>query len=356
MIVDELNENDPNRSDLQEVQKAGRRATDLTRQLLAFSRQQILEPKVVDLNVIVSGIEKLLKRAVHEDVTLSLLLTKDLGRVLADPGQIEQVLMNLAINARDAMPLGGKLSIETSNVELDADYAAAHHGVIPGPYVLLAVADTGSGMDEATRARIFEPFFTTKEPGKGTGLGLATVFGIVKQSGGHIWVYSEPGHGTTFKIFFPRTDLAALPTGATLLPASNLRGSVTILLAEDEASVRALARTILRRNGYNVLEAQNGGEALLLCEKFPATIHVLLTDVVMPHMSGRELAERLTSLRPGLKVLFMSGYTDDAIVHHGVLESGVAFLQKPITPDALLRKLRAVLDAEGPPGSSRRGR
>ena len=345
LALDELKPDENLHANLTEVARAGQKAARLTKQLLAFSRKQILEPQVLDLSQSVRGLAKILQSMLGEGIELSLVVEQPVGAVFADPGQIDQVLMNLVVNARDAMPDGGSLMIETANVELDAASPSRHEGITPGAYVMLAVSDTGTGMDEATATQIFEPFFTTKEQGKGTGLGLSTVFGIVKQSGGHILVYSEPGQGTTFKVYFPRTERlgeAYATTSSALIP---LRGTETILLVEDDTSVRMVMRTILRKQGYNVLEAMNGGEALLICEQHGPPIHMLLTDVVMPRMNGRQLAERLTPMRPEMKVLYVSGYTEDAIVHQGVLETGIAYMQKPITPDTLTRKVREVFDA-----------
>jgi PAS domain S-box-containing protein len=347
LILAELRPGDPLRADMEQVTIAGLRARDLTKQLLAFSRRQVLEPRVLDLNQVLRGLEPMLRRVLREDIELSLLTASELDHVFADVGQVEQIVMNLLVNARDAMAESGKIALESANAELSAEYAAAHHGVAAGRYVMLAVSDTGVGMDAATQERIFEPFFTTKGQDGGTGLGLSTVFGIVKQSGGHIWVYSEVGRGTTFRIYFPRAE-GEVEEAPRVAPAGTLRGSETVLVVEDQEQVRTLMRVILRRNGYNVLEAPNGGEALLICERFSATIHLLITDVVMPRMSGRELAERLAPLRPNMAVLFVSGYTENAIVHHGVLEAGVAYVQKPITPEAFARSVRQLLDNRRP--------
>jgi two-component system cell cycle sensor histidine kinase/response regulator CckA len=334
----------PEHAETEEIQKAAVRAADLTRQLLAFSRQQVLAPKVLDVDALVTNLEKMLRRLIGEDVELRFVAKASRAAVLADPGQLEQVIVNLVVNARDAMPRGGKLTIETATVDLDAGYAWEHGTVEPGRYVMLAVSDTGVGIDRAAQARLFEPFFTTKEFGKGTGLGLATVYGIVKQSGGYIWVYSEPGQGATFKVYLPRVEPAGEPVAAPQPPARALGGTETILLAEDEAAVRNLARRVLEKHGYKLLLAATGRDGVQVAEQHAGPIDLLVTDVVMPEMGGRELAQRLTALQPGLKVLFLSGYTDDAIVHHGVLDAGVAFLQKPFKPDDLVQKIRAVLD------------
>jgi CheY-like chemotaxis protein len=294
---------------------------------------------------VIAEMDKMLQRLIGEDIDLITVPGKELGWVKTDPGQMEQVIVNLAVNARDAMPQGGKLTIETANVELDERYASQRAEVASGPYVMLAVSDTGVGMDEETLSHIFEPFFTTKEQGKGTGLGLATAYGIIKQSGGHLWVYSEVGRGTMFKVYLPRIGevVEAVAPGSSRIALS--QGSETILLVEDEAGVRELILEVLTERGYIILEARNGNEALRLCEQHSSPIHLLLTDVVMPGgMNGRELAEQLTSLHPELKVLYMSGYTDEAIIHHGVLDRGTIFLQKPFTPNALERKAREVLD------------
>ena len=348
LLLDGLPATDPMHADLEQIARAGNRAADLTRQLLAFSRQQVLQPKVVNINEAITGMAKMLSRLIGEDIELTLLAGRGLGTVFVDPTQIEQVVLNLVVNARDAMPRGGKLTIESADVDLDERYASEHLGVDPGPYVLVSVSDTGVGMDSATQSRIFEPFFTTKDRGKGTGLGLSTVFGIVKQSGGSIWVYSEPGEGTSFKIYLPRAETKVHSPERTTLAPFTLRGVETVLLVEDDEQVRELACVILRKHGYHVIEAPTGGDAVLICEQYEGAIHLLLTDVVMPRIGGRQLWERLAPLRPGMKVLFMSGYTDDAIIHHGVLSSEFAFVQKPLMPLVLLTKLRSVLDGQHP--------
>jgi PAS domain S-box-containing protein len=342
-LLESMPPSDERREDVKEIERAGERAATLTQQLLAFGRKQLLQPKIIKLSDVVSGVETMLRRLIGEHIELSVRTSPELGCVRADPSRMEQIVMNLAVNARDAMPRGGKLIIETANVNLDPA-RAAHVGVAPGPYVILSVADNGVGMDRATQARIFEPFFTTKEVGKGTGLGLATVFGIVQQSGGTVCVDSELGSGTTFSVYFPRTDATREGERESGYPGlAALEGSETILLVEDEEQVRALVRTILQRFGYHVIEAQSGGDALLVSEEHAGAIDLLLTDVIMPHISGPQLAQRLSRLV--MKVLYMSGYTEDSIVHQGVVDSSVALLQKPISPEALMRKVREVLDS-----------
>ena len=340
----EIKEETPLWENIKEVQKATERASGLIRQLLAFSRRQILEMKVIDLNSLLLNLDKMFRRVIGEDIKLVTILVQGGARVKVDPGQIEQVIMNLAVNARDAMPNGGKLTIMTANVELDEEYSRTHVSVTPGRYVMLSVSDTGVGMTQEVRDRVFEPFFTTKEKGKGTGLGLSMVYGIVKQCGGNIWVYSEPGQGTTFKIYLPRVDEPLEELGGKVRKGKLPRGSETILVVEDEADVRKLAVRTLEKQGYRVLEASDGDKVLHLFEKQKEPIHLILTDVIMPRMNGSELTDSLKSLHPKMKVLYMSGYTDNAIVHRGILGDGINFIQKPFSLDGLSRKVREVLD------------
>jgi two-component system cell cycle sensor histidine kinase/response regulator CckA len=338
-----LDKTDPVARNTEEIKKAAERATSLTSQLLAFSRKQVLQPKILNLNSVIADIQKMVGRLVGENMELRTVPGFPLGQVKADPGQIEQVILNLAVNSRDAMPNGGKITIETANVYLDEEYARGHTSVQPGWWVMLAVSDTGHGMDAETQKSIFEPFYTTKEPGKGTGLGLATVYGIVKQSGGNIWVYSEIGVGTSIKIYLPMVNDQVSEPDEEAVPPEVFMGTETILLAEDEEMVRNLARESLRLSGYTVLEAANASEALLISQQYKEPIHLLLTDVVMPGMSGKELAECLVELRPDTRVLYMSGYTDQSIVHHGILDEDIAFIGKPFTPTALVVKVSRVL-------------
>ena len=343
LMLIKLKEPDPLREDVKEMVNAGKRAAALTRQLLAFSRKQTLQPRILNLNDIISNLKKMLGRLIGEDIRLTTALGDDLCRVEVDPGQIEQVIMNIAVNARDAMPKGGVFSIETRNAALDERNAKEHFNVEPGNYALLVMRDNGCGMDETTRKRLFEPFFTTKAMGKGTGLGLATVYGIIKQSKGYIWVYSEPGKGTAFKIYLPCTSTPQSPTKVTTGHEEIPGSGQTILVVEDEASLRKLCAAVLKKAGYYVLAAANGGEALLLIEEKKLQPDLILTDVVMPGMSGKVLADRLKQTLPHIRVLFMSGYTDDAIVQHGVLDSGIPFIEKPFSTKALVNKVGALL-------------
>jgi CheY-like chemotaxis protein len=328
-----------------QIRSAAERASSLTKQLLAFSRKQILQPRVLDLNSVVANVEPMLRRLIGEDIAI-ISTCGARGYMVADPGQLEQILVNLVVNARDAMPQGGTISVDTRNVELDENYTSEHAPVVPGRYIMLGVGDTGVGMSADTREHAFDPFFTTKEAGKGTGLGLATVYGIVKQSGGYVWIYSEQGHGTSLRIYFPEVSAAAAFQSVEYKPASKdaTRGSETILLVEDEAAVRGLASRILEKQGYRVLSAQHGREAMDIATREEGKIDLVLTDVVMPGMNGRGLVERLSGIRPRMKSLYMSGYTDDDIIRRGFIEPSKSFLQKPFTSDALLQTVRKVLD------------
>jgi signal transduction histidine kinase len=345
LILTDLDPDDPMRADIEEMRKAARRAADLTRQLLLFSRQHVFELKVIDVGELLGGMQKMLRSVVGEDVSLSFVSAPSLGTVKADPRSLEQVVMNLIMNARDAMPRGGKVVVETSNLEVDEEFVARHPALSPGPHVLIAVTDTGTGMDSDTLARAFEPFFTTKEHGKGTGLGLSTVFGIVKQSGGSVWAVSRLGAGSTVNVCLPRAPTAVPSRPA---PPDGYSGTETILLVEDEPHVRAVARGILEKYGYRVLEAKNGADATRLCKEHAGAIHLLLSDVIMPGLSGPELAERLLLERPRMKLLCMSGHPEDSVARRAVRESRMAYFQKPITPESLARKVREVLDANPP--------
>ncbi len=335
-----------------EIRKAGDRAASLTRQLLAFSRKQVFAPTVLDVNAVVASMDKMLRRLIEQNIELITRLAPDLLPIRADPGQIEQVVMNLALNARDALPDGGQLTIETANVHLDEPYVQAHPEARTGPHLLLAVSDNGVGMDEETQRRIFEPFFTTKHPGRGTGLGLTTVYSITRQLGGHIHCQSQPGKGTAFRLLLPQIEEPVSEPEPRPTLAEAPAGAETILLVEDEPALRALARYILEMKGYQVLEAGNGAEAIQVCESHRGPIHLLVTDVIMPGQSGPRLAAQLSALRPALPVLFLSGYSDDEIMHHGVLDSGRPFLQKPFTPEMLTQKVREVLDSNDRGASS----
>ena len=346
LMLEELSLDHRWRGAVTEIRRAGERAAELTGQLLAFSRRQLLQPRVLDLNALLADSTKMLKRLLGEDIELTTILDPALGHVTADAGQVHQIVLNLALNARDAMPRGGKLIVETQNVVLDEDHPQLHPSLLPGAYVMLAVNDNGCGMDQETLSRIFEPFFTTKELTKGTGLGLSTVYGIVKQSGGSIFVYSEPGSGATFKIYLPRVDEPLNLSADQQVEIDTLRGSETVLVVEDEEAVRKLIDQALRKYGYRVVEATNGTEALRVCESRKTPIRLMITDVVMPGMSGSELAARLRALQPDIRVLYMSGYTDDAVIRHGLLDASMFFLRKPFTPGALARKVRETLDQE----------
>jgi two-component system, cell cycle sensor histidine kinase and response regulator CckA len=346
MILDELSPLDPLRGYAEEILKAADRAGALTNQLLAFSRRQIMQPRVMNVNAVVRQTEKMLRRLIGEDIQLVLNLNPDAGNIKADPNHIDQALVNLAVNARDAMPTGGRIVIETANTDLDEHYARTHLGVSPGEFVMIAVSDTGKGMDAETRRHIFEPFFTTKEKGKGTGLGLATVYGMVKQSGGDIWVYSEVGHGTAFKLYFPRVTEAVTDGGSSDGEPRQRHGTETILVLEDEEAVRALTVKLLQQLGYKILSAASGEEAIEISKAYSGEIAMLLSDVVMPNMSGRQVADILLASRRGMKVLYLSGYTEDTVVHHGVLDLGVDFLPKPFSLEVLAKKIREILTRE----------
>jgi two-component system cell cycle sensor histidine kinase/response regulator CckA len=343
MILDELSTMDPLRGYAEEILKAADRAGALTNQLLAFSRRQVMQPRIINLNAVLGQTEKMLRRLIGEDIQLVMSLDKNAGNIKADPNHIEQAIVNLAVNSRDAMPNGGRITIETGNVQIDETYVKTHMGVKPGDFVMVAVSDTGHGMDSVTRQNIFEPFFTTKQQGKGTGLGLATVYGMVKQSGGDIWVYSEPGQGTTFKLYFPLVQEPISSGMNEEVGISRQLSSETVLLVEDEAQVRELTAKMLKQLGYSVLTAENGDAAVEVSRAFTREIALLVTDVVMPNMSGRQVADSLVASRPGLRVLFLSGYTEHAVVNHGVLDSNVNFLAKPFSRETLGRKVREVL-------------